>query len=350
MARKPIVGQDSGTWGSILNDFLAVEHDDSGALLTGSGSTLSGYQPISNKGQPNGYAPLDSSGKVPSSNIPTQGSVPDADASTKGVVQLTGDLSGTAASPTVPGLAAKANDTAVVHTNIVTTNGDIIAATSNATVARVGIGANGLVLTADSTQTAGVKWAAGGSTDANAVHKGDLLINVKDYGALGDGSTDDSTAIQAAFNAVSVLNPDGLSASGAEVWFPAGTYNIGSTITVPSTSPRVHIHGAGKGATILMRTANVITFDISGTGDSDTQMFKNATLSDLTFSSSTRGVGTWTQPFLRLYYAQFVHLDRINFYRAGGSAIKAVRYYDGQLSNCRFDYCGCTGEPAVHLM
>jgi hypothetical protein len=35
--------------------------------------------------------------------------VPDADASTKGKVQLTGDLGGTAASPTVPGLSGKAS-------------------------------------------------------------------------------------------------------------------------------------------------------------------------------------------------------------------------------------------------
>jgi hypothetical protein len=34
---------------------------------------------------------------------------PDADATTKGKIQLTGDLGGTAASPTVPGLASKAN-------------------------------------------------------------------------------------------------------------------------------------------------------------------------------------------------------------------------------------------------
>jgi hypothetical protein len=43
------------------------------------------------------------------------GTTPDADATTKGIVQLAGDLGGTAAAPTVPGLAAKANDTAVVH-------------------------------------------------------------------------------------------------------------------------------------------------------------------------------------------------------------------------------------------
>jgi hypothetical protein len=39
----------------------------------------------------------------------------DATTTSKGIVQLAGDLAGTAASPTVPGLAAKAADSAVVH-------------------------------------------------------------------------------------------------------------------------------------------------------------------------------------------------------------------------------------------
>ncbi len=43
------------------------------------------------------------------------GSVSDATTTTKGVVQLAGDLAGTAAAPTVPGLASKADDTSVVH-------------------------------------------------------------------------------------------------------------------------------------------------------------------------------------------------------------------------------------------
>lgn len=42
----------------------------------------------------------------------------------------------------------------------VTTKGDLYAATASATVVRQGVGSNGQVLTADSTQTTGVKWAA----------------------------------------------------------------------------------------------------------------------------------------------------------------------------------------------
>ena len=55
---------------------------------------------------------------------------------------------------------------AAIPKSTVTTKGDLIVATASATVTRVGIGNNDYVLTADSTQAAGVKWAAstGGAT------------------------------------------------------------------------------------------------------------------------------------------------------------------------------------------
>lgn len=107
MVRLPTPGSDAGTWGDLLNDFLTVEHESDGTLRTGSGSTLSKYQSVAEKGKPGGYAVLDNNGQIPSNAIPPQGSVPDANSSTKGVVRLTGHLGGTADSPTVPGLADK---------------------------------------------------------------------------------------------------------------------------------------------------------------------------------------------------------------------------------------------------
>lgn len=61
-------------------------------------------------------------------------------------------------------------------------------------------------------------------------------VSVKQYGAKGDGSTDDTTAIQNAVN------------SGAGfVLFPAGTYIVSQTITLPSNTT---VSGVGRNSTI----------------------------------------------------------------------------------------------------
>ncbi|SDK29814.1 hypothetical protein SAMN04488074_10596 [Lentzea albidocapillata subsp. violacea] len=65
------------------------------------------YLARAERGAVNGVAPLGADGKVPAANLPeaSGGSTPDATALINGVVRLAGDLSGTAAAPTVPGLA-----------------------------------------------------------------------------------------------------------------------------------------------------------------------------------------------------------------------------------------------------
>lgn len=52
-----------------------------------------------------------------------------------------------------------ASDVGAVPESVVTTKGDVLAASGAGVIVRLGIGTDGQVLTADSTQTAGVKWA-----------------------------------------------------------------------------------------------------------------------------------------------------------------------------------------------
>src|SRR3954451_12367584 len=99
MARLPKPGSDDNTWGDLLNEFLNVEHNADGTLKSAAqGGTT---EKAANKGQANGYASLDSGGQVPASQLPMGASTPDATTSSKGIVQLAGDLSGTAAAPII---------------------------------------------------------------------------------------------------------------------------------------------------------------------------------------------------------------------------------------------------------
>lgn len=81
-----------------------------------------------------------------------------------------------------------------------------------------------------------------------------LIVNVKDYGATGDGVTDDAPAIQAAYNVAAVVN-------GA-VTFPAGTFRLATGIVAQPVfpavvSPRVDFIGQGPTATVLKGDAGV---------------------------------------------------------------------------------------------
>jgi hypothetical protein len=68
--RLPIPGSDDGTWGTILNDFLAVAHNTDGTLV-GSAVSATGAEMVSEKNQASGYAGLDGTGKVSIAHLPT---------------------------------------------------------------------------------------------------------------------------------------------------------------------------------------------------------------------------------------------------------------------------------------
>ena len=75
MTRLPIPGSDDGTWGDILNNFLSVSLNLDGSPKL-SAFTSAGVETSSNKGQPGGYASLDTTGNVPVSqlgNVPAGG-------------------------------------------------------------------------------------------------------------------------------------------------------------------------------------------------------------------------------------------------------------------------------------
>ncbi len=117
MARLPQPGSDDGTWGDVLNDFLSQTHNPDGTLKdTGVvAAKADDSTVIHNSGNETagGIKTFSASPIVPTPTIGTQAAnkayvdataiagAPDATTISKGVVQLTGDLTGTATSPQI---------------------------------------------------------------------------------------------------------------------------------------------------------------------------------------------------------------------------------------------------------
>lgn len=69
------------------------------------------------------------------------------------------------------------------------------------------------------------------------------VMNVKEFGAVGDGVTDDTAAIQ---DALAATDPDG----GGVVYFPPGIYIISQTLKIPN---KTTVYGAGRQNTSVIR-------------------------------------------------------------------------------------------------
>lgn len=116
-------------------------------------------------------------------------------------------------------------------------------------------------------------------TKANNRMIDDSPISVKDYGATGDGSTDDSAAIQAAVDAAG---------SGDTVFFPSGTYQIDAEITFNTSG--VTFKGNGSGSVLRKDSGSDDEYILRCTG---TGTLNNITIDNLRFvSQRTSSSGT----------------------------------------------------------
>jgi len=144
---------------------------------------------------------------------------------------------------------------------------------------RFRIGADGQIglgyLGAPKYGTSGQVLTSGGSGSAASwTTISTLVLNVKDYGAVGDGTTDDTTAIQNALNAGSVF-------------FPAGSYKITSTISL--TDKIRSINGVGQQSILkFVPTSNPDNlFEITRT-DAESAFFQ---VSNLRFDTTVADAG-----------------------------------------------------------
>ena len=306
MTRLPTPGSDADQWGQILNDFLAVEHNSDGTLKA-SGS-------LASKANDAGVVHLAGTETITGVKtfthpitVPTP--VNTTDTATKQYVDaVTANLSGKTDKATL------------------TAKGDLYAASAAGTPARVGVGASGSILTADSTQAVGMRWAP----PANAP-----FFNVKDYGATGDGTTDDTASIAAAITAAA-------SAGGGMVFVPQGTYMVSATLALTTN---ITLAGAGHGATLIKRSANIPI--ISVYGPATTNHVLNIGIRDLAVHGNDM-----TATAIDVVYVSMLYMTNVSINSVSGIGMDLVEVWDSRFINLFFLFAGSTSAavgPALEI-
>jgi hypothetical protein len=178
------------------------------------------------------------------------------------------------------------------------------------------------------------KYTAGatGNTDS-------LPINVKDpaYGAVGDGVTDDTAAIQAALDAVPV--------GGRAVYLPAGIYKVTSSLNITQDGTKLYGDGSGykTGGTTFAPGSRIQA--ASGVTGSVLKVQRAAndrplacvTLTDFTIDGGN--VGTSVDGIL--FRVNQGHIDRVSIWQCSGIGLHVLGYtspvwetYDTIVTNC----------------
>ena len=189
------------------------------------------------------------------------------------------------------------------------------------------------------TQAGGTQTFAYGSQSAGATISGTSrsvasrfqdIISVKDFGAVGNGSNNDTVAIQKALDAAVTGTEE------ASVYLPAGTYIVHDTIRIPSNT---HFFGSGERSVIKMNKDidNVKTLVQTGARN---DRRKNIIIEDMTLDFN-RERWQYRDPSITSGDATYLNI-RTNNYLANGNTKPTDIINDGSTSSgtYNFDYGG----------
>jgi hypothetical protein len=145
----------------------------------------------------------------------------------------------------------------------------------------------------------------------------DLSFNVKAYGAVGDDSTDDTAAIQAAIDAA-------FTAGGGEVFIPTGRYVYSRLIL----KEKVSLIGVGRSISVLRCTNLAAGSSIARANDNSSCFFvriENLTICTATSNVTAAQDTSQTLIGLNLAGVAYAHIQNISVQGFGGGGIVLAR-------------------------
>lgn len=155
------------------------------------------------------------------------------------------------------------------------------------------------------------------------------VIYPQDYGAVGDDSTDDTTAFTNALAASA--------SSGKPIYVPPGTYKLTGTIGYTNATI-IHMYGAGPDKSVLkMYTDNTPILNVG---------YGRSRVADLSLQySSAQAIGNTNANCIQFYATNYSVFERLTFYRCNrGMYIPQVAAYTGSnyIFSCTIRDILCT--------
>ena len=153
-------------------------------------------------------------------------------------------------------------------------------------------------------------------------------VNVKDFGAKGDGVTDDTAVFQQC-----------LGQDNVNIYIPNGTYFLSGTILIGNN---INILGESWNTIILFQNSSI------GFKENNKSRIKfcNFTISSFDFDKSWRDSYTYKRMF-ELHKGSDIEFNHINFENINGHAIYAYHVNNMTIQNCNF-YNGGTSYLMIY--
>lgn len=215
-----------------------------------------------------------------------------------------GQLLSTGGAGANPSWSSAAGTGTVTTVSVVTANG-VSGSVSNPTTTPA------ITLTLGDISAATSKPAGTGAVARTFAKRDADVFNVKDFGAVGDGTTNDTAAIQAAVTAALVSTPN----VRATIYFPVGRY-LSDSITASAFQGRICFCGQSKeGTEFILRTGGAYAISVNlstSTGGGGTDQQRNAAFcKDMAFSTAAGIVG-WGAFYVTYGTTTPVFLDIMN--------------------------------------
>jgi parallel beta-helix repeat protein len=185
-------------------------------------------------------------------------------------------------------------------------------------------------------QQGGITKRATGAELAKGLNAINGTVNVKDFGAVGDGVADDTVSIQAALNSGS-----------KKIYIPSGTYRVTASLFVPSN---VEIQGDGRftilqlaanfnvlyrGVLSINGTSNVKICDLSIDGQRGTYSSGINNAIDVNWTTNSGGAA-----------GNSVTVERVYINNMGGAGIQCLASAATPSSNVTISFCEVSNTGA----